>query len=55
MNENIDPYHWLDVTRIAEELAEAHSDRDPESITFPELMTLVRALPGFESVGSCLQ
>ena len=48
MNENGGAYHWLDVTRIAEELTDAHPDRDPAAITFPELMKLVRALPGFQ-------
>ena len=48
MNDNGGAYHWLDVTRIAEELTDAHPDCDPAAITFPELMALVRALPGFE-------
>lgn len=41
------PYHWLDVDRIAEELADAHPSRDPLSVRFTELRELVKALPGF--------
>lgn len=40
-------FHWLDVERIGEELAERHADLDPMTITFPRLRTLVSALPGF--------
>lgn len=40
-------YHWLDVDRIAEELADAHPSRDPLSVRFTELRELVKALPGF--------
>ncbi|MEM1167465.1 MAG: Fe-S cluster assembly protein IscX [Planctomycetota bacterium] len=43
-----DTFHWLDVERIAEELADAHDDRDPMRVTFPELRTLVESLGGFE-------
>ncbi len=39
--------HWLDVQRIAEELADRHADVDPLTITFPKLKTIVLALPGF--------
>ena len=46
------PFHWLDVQRIAEELADRHSDVDPMTIAFPKLMAMVLALPGFaEQVG----
>lgn len=41
-------FHWLDVTRIGEELAEQHGDLDPVSISFPKLKALVQGLPGFE-------
>lgn len=41
------PFHWLDVDRIAEELADAHPDRDPLSVRFTDLRELVRLLPGF--------
>lgn len=40
-------FHWLDVERIGEELAERHADVDPIAITFPTLKALVVALPGF--------
>jgi FeS assembly protein IscX len=40
-------YHWLDVQRIAEELADRHDDLDPLHVTFPKLRNLVRSLPGF--------
>ncbi len=48
MNENGGDYHWLDVARIAEELADAHPNGDPVAVTFPELKALVLALPGFQ-------
>lgn len=41
------PFHWLDVQRIAEELADQHADVDPLTITFPKLKAMVLALPGF--------
>jgi FeS assembly protein IscX len=41
-------YHWLDVQRIGEELADAYPDRDPYGVRFTELCDLVRALRGFE-------
>jgi len=41
-------FHWLDVQRIAEELADRHGDVDPLTITFPRLKTMVLALPGFK-------
>jgi len=40
-------FHWLDVERIGEELAERHPDVDPISITFPRLKTMAAQLPGF--------
>ena len=42
-----DTFHWLDVQRIAEELADRHADVDPLTVAFPKLRELVRALPGF--------
>jgi FeS assembly protein IscX len=42
-----DTFHWLEVDRIAEELAAAHPDVDPLSVRFPQLRDMVRALPGF--------
>lgn len=44
-----DTFHWLDVQRIAEELADRHPDLDPLTISFPKLRSLVEALPGFEA------
>lgn len=41
-------FHWLDVQRIAEELADLHPDADPYGLSFIELRSLVEALPGFE-------
>jgi FeS assembly protein IscX len=43
-----DSFHWLDVERIGEELAAMHPERDPLTISFPQLKALVAALPGFE-------
>ena len=40
-------FHWLDVQRIAEDLADAHPDVDPVGVNFVELRDLVRALDGF--------
>jgi len=40
-------FHWLDVERIAEELADRHPDDDPLTISFPMLKARVQALPGF--------
>jgi FeS assembly protein IscX len=41
-------FHWLDVQLIGELLAEAHPERDPTRVSFPELRKLVIALPGFK-------
>lgn len=41
-------FGWLDVQRIAEELADRHPGTDPYTVRFTELRTLVEALPGFE-------
>ena len=43
-----DRFHWLDVQRIGEELADAHPNLDPMEVGFVGLRELVRALPGFE-------
>ena len=43
-----DTYHWLDVQRIGEELAETHPDIDPFSTSFPALRTMVLELEGFQ-------
>lgn len=43
-----DKYHWLDVELIAEDLADEHPDRDPLSVSFPELKQLVQELEDFE-------
>ena len=40
-------FHWLDVQRIAEELADRHPEVDPVSVSFPRLRALVTELPGF--------
>ena len=39
---------WTDVQRIAEELADAHPEIDPELINFVDLMKWVLALPDFD-------
>lgn len=44
-----DSFHWLDVQRIAEELADAHPDMRPYEVPFPRLRTLVESLAGFEA------
>ena len=38
---------WTDINDIAIELADAHPDVDPAKINFVDLLTWVRALPGF--------
>ncbi len=43
-----DTFHWLDVDRIAEELADTHPGTDPLSVQFPALRDMVRELEGFE-------
>jgi FeS assembly protein IscX len=40
-------FHWLDVQRIGEALAEEHPDVDPMTVTFPRLRVLVTELQGF--------
>jgi len=41
-------FGWLDVQRIAEELADRHPGVDPLSIKFVVLRRMVTELPGFE-------
>jgi FeS assembly protein IscX len=40
-------FGWLDVQRIAEELADRHPGADPYLLRFTELRALVESLPGF--------
>lgn len=42
-----DTFHWLDVDRIAEELCDAHPQKDPLDVRFPDLRNLVVELDGF--------
>jgi FeS assembly protein IscX len=42
-------YGWNDVQRIAEELAEAHSDLDPYSVSFVKLQQMIQQLPDFDN------
>lgn len=42
-----DTFHWLDVQRIAEELADAHTRAEPYAVTFVDLRAMVEALDGF--------
>ena len=42
-----DTFHWLDVERIGEELADAHDGVDPMTVSFPRLKELVQGLDGF--------
>lgn len=41
-------FHWLDVQRIAEELAGEHPGRNPYDVRFTELREMVRSLRGFQ-------
>lgn len=43
-----DTFHWLDVERIAEELADAHPNVNPYSVRFPELRRMIEGLTGFQ-------
>lgn len=43
-----DTFHWLDVDRIAEELFDAHPQKDPIDVRFPDLRKMVTELDGFE-------
>lgn len=40
-------FGWLDVDRIAEELADAHRGVDPLKVKFVDLRRMVEALPNF--------
>jgi FeS assembly protein IscX len=42
-----DTFHWLDVQRIGEVLAERFPDIDPFTVTFPRLKRMVTELDGF--------
>ena len=42
-----DTFHWLDVQRIAEELADSDPRLDPYAVNFVELRRLVESLDGF--------
>jgi len=44
-----DSFHWLDIERIAEELADAHPGSDPLEVNFVDLRDMVEALVGFEA------
>ncbi|MBX3647832.1 MAG: Fe-S cluster assembly protein IscX [Rhodocyclaceae bacterium] len=39
---------WTDINDIAIELADTHPDIDPTRVNFVDLMTWVKALPGFD-------
>jgi FeS assembly protein IscX len=41
-------FGWLDVQRIAEELADRHPGVDPLSVKFVDLRRMVTELPGFK-------
>ena len=41
-------FHWLDVQRIAEELADAYPGFRPYEVNFLDLRNLVESLQGFE-------
>lgn len=42
-------FGWLEVDRIAEELADAHPGVDPLRVRFTELRAMVEKLKGFEA------
>lgn len=44
-----DSFHWLDVERVGEELADLHPDVDPLTVTFPALRSMVQSLEGFQA------
>jgi FeS assembly protein IscX len=41
-------FGWLEVDRIAEELADAHPGVDPLKVKFVDLRQMVQALTGFQ-------
>ena len=43
-----DTFGWLDVQRIAEELADRHPGVKPFTVKFVDLRQMVTALPGFK-------
>jgi FeS assembly protein IscX len=40
-------FHWLDIDRIAEALADTYDEEDPYTVTFPRLRDMVERLEGF--------
>ncbi|QDU70303.1 Fe-S cluster assembly protein IscX [Mucisphaera calidilacus] len=42
-------FGWTEFEEIALGLVEAHPDRDPAGVSFPELRELVEGLPGFSA------
>lgn len=40
-------FHWLDVERIGEELADTYPDNNPITVSFPDLKSMVEGLDGF--------
>ncbi len=47
MGRTQDSFGWLDVQRIAEELADGHPGVDPFTIAFVDLRGMIVRLPGF--------
>ncbi|MBL0927587.1 MAG: Fe-S cluster assembly protein IscX [Phycisphaerales bacterium] len=43
-------FHWLDVDRIAEALADTYPDHRPTAVGFGALRDMVRRLPGFQEM-----
>jgi len=41
-------FGWLEVDRIAEELADAHPGMDPLAVKFVDLRKMVESLPNFK-------
>ena len=51
-NSNLRSLKWTDTLDIAIELAERHSDVDPKTVRFTDLMQWTLELPGFSENGS---
>ena len=47
MPRRVQNFGWLEVDVIGEALAETHPGRDPLSVRFTELRTMIEKLPGF--------